>query len=81
METNGSIRTINKRLARKVKREGKENPKSPYAKRYVGIANGEVVVIAKSLGEMMKALRNVEPDASKCLGVDLVGDYDQVYEV
>ncbi|HEX3151970.1 MAG TPA: hypothetical protein VHR66_28110 [Gemmataceae bacterium] len=81
MEANGSIRTMNRRLAQKVKREGKENPKSPYANRYVGIANGKVIVIAKTLGEMMKALRNSEPDSAKCIGVDLVGDYDQVYEV
>ena len=81
MEKNGSIRTINRRLALKIKREGKEDPKSPYAKRYVGIANGKVVVIAKTLDEMSKTLRKIEPDVSKCLGVDLVGDYDQVYEV
>ena len=81
MEKNGSIRTLNRRLALKIRREGKENPKSPYAKRYVGIANGKVVVIATTLDEMSNTLRKIEPDASKCIGVDLVGDYDQVYEV
>jgi len=81
MEKNGTVRTLNRRLAQKVKREGKENPKSPYAKRYVGIANGKVIVVAETLDDMMKALRKAEPDATKCMGVDLVGDYDKVYEV
>lgn len=81
MEKNGSIHTINRRLAQKVKREGKVNPKSPYAKRFVGIANGKVVVIAETLDEMSKRLRKIEPDVSKCIGVDLVGDYDRVWEV
>ena len=81
MEMNGSIRAINERLARKVRREGQADPKSPYANRFVGLANGKVVVIADTLTDVTKRLRKIEPDVSKCLGVDLVGDYDQVYEV
>jgi len=81
MENNGKVRAINERLANKIRRDGKSNPKSPYFKRFVGIANGEVVVIADSLHEMMKQLRRIEPDASKCRAVDVAADYDQTYEV
>jgi len=81
METNGSIRTLNRRLALKVRREGKQNPKSPYARRYVGIANGEVVVIADSLDDVSNQLRKIEPDNKRSVIVDLVGDYERVYEV
>jgi hypothetical protein len=81
MEKNGSIRAINERLARKVRREGQENPNSPYANRFVGIASGKVVVIADSLDEMARQLRKIEPDPSKRFGVDVAADYSRVYEV
>jgi hypothetical protein len=81
MEKNGSIKAINERLAKKIRREGKADPKSPYANRFVGIANGKIVVIADSLKEMMKQLRKAEPDTSKCYAVDVAADYDRVYEV
>ncbi|HEX3151968.1 MAG TPA: hypothetical protein VHR66_28100 [Gemmataceae bacterium] len=81
MEKNGSVLAMNQRLARKVRREGKANPKSPYANRFVGIANGKVVIIADTLREMAQRLRKIEPDASKCYAVDVAADYDRVYEV
>ena len=81
MEKNGSIRAINERLARKVRREGQADPKSPYANRFVGIANGKVVVIADSLDEMARQLRKIEPDASKRFGVDVAADYSRIEEV
>jgi hypothetical protein len=81
MEKNGSIQSINDRLARRIRREGKNDPKSPYANRFVGIANGRVVVVADSLRAMMLQLRRIEPDASKCRAVDVAADYDQTYEV
>jgi hypothetical protein len=46
------IMAINERLAQKIRREAKENPNSPYANRFVGLANGRVVVIADSLGSV-----------------------------
>jgi hypothetical protein len=81
MEKNGSIRSINERLARKIRREGKGNPKSPYANRFVGIANGTVVIVADTHSEMIKQLRKIEPDASRCYAVDVAADYDRTYDV
>ena len=80
MEKNGSIRAINERLARKIRREGKD-PKSPYANRFVGIANGKVVVIADSLTELSRQLRKIEPDPSRRYGVDVAADYSRIEEV
>jgi len=80
MERNGSIRAINERLARKIRREGKD-PKSPYANRFVGLANGKVVVIADSLTDVSRRLRKIEPDGSRCFVVDVAADYDRVYEI
>jgi len=81
MEKNGSIRLVNERLARKIRLEGKENPKSAYANRFVGIANGKVVVIADSMREMVTQLRKIEPDPSKRFGVDVAADYDRAAEI
>jgi hypothetical protein len=75
------IMAINERLAQKIRREAKENPNSPYANRFVGLANGRVVVIADSLGEMARQLRKIEPDASKRFGVDVAADYSRIEEV
>ena len=68
MEKNGSIRAINERLARKVRREGHADPKSPYANRFVGIANGKVVVIADTLTEMARRLRKSSPMGRNATG-------------
>lgn len=81
MSRDNSVRAVNERLARKVRREGQGDPNSPYANRFVGIANGKVVVIADSLNEVGRRLRQIEPDATKCFVVDVAADYTKVYEV
>ena len=81
MEKNGSVRAINERLAKKVRQEGQADPKSPYANRFVGLVNGEVVVIADTLTEVTRRLRKIEPDNSRRFIVDVAADYDRVYEV
>jgi hypothetical protein len=80
MTNNGSVRATNERLARKVRREGKE-PGSPYADKFVGIANGEVVVVTDSLEDVTNRLLRIERDPSKCYIVDVAADYDRVYEI
>jgi hypothetical protein len=72
---------INERLARKIRREGQADPKSPYANRFVGLANGKVVVIADTLTDVSRRLRKIEPDNSRRFIVDVASDYDRVYEV
>jgi hypothetical protein len=81
MEKNDSIRAINERLARKIRREGQADPMSPYANRFVGLANGKVVVIADSLTEMHRQLLKTGPDPLKRYGVDVAADYSRVEEV
>ena len=81
MEKNGSIRAINERLARKIRREGQADPKSPYANRFVGIANGKVVVVADTLTELARQLRKIEPVGSKCYAGDVAADYSRIEEV
>ena len=76
-----TVQEINRRLAVQVNEEARRDPKSPYAGKWVGIANGQVVVIAEGLGEMCRVLRQVEPDASRTFGVEASRDYSEVFEI
>ena len=61
MSTVRTVREINEELARKINEEALKNPQSPYANKWVGIANGQVVVMADDLDEMITRLRQIEP--------------------
>jgi hypothetical protein len=78
MSEDTSARAINERLARQINREARANPNSPYANKFVGIANGKVVVVADTWREPDLALEQVEPDPTRCYGVDANADYDRV---
>jgi hypothetical protein len=81
MADNSTIQEINAELARKINEEALRDPQSPYAHKWVGIANGQVVVVAESLDEMSRRLRQIEPDPSKCFGVEASRDYSEVIEI
>jgi hypothetical protein len=68
-------------LARRVSREARADPASPYARKYVGILDGNVVVIADSPGEGLRELRKIAPDRGKGLLVDTTVDYDALHEI
>jgi hypothetical protein len=68
-------------LARRVSREARADPTSPYARKYVGILDGNVVVIADSPGEALRELRKLAPDRGKGLLVDTSVDYDALHEI
>jgi hypothetical protein len=76
-----TLQDLNRQLARRINEEARSNPNSPYANKFVGIANGQVVVVADDLDEMVRRLRQVEPDPSKTFGVEGSRDYDEVHEV
>src|SRR5207249_806093 len=65
MSTANTILEVNRELARKINEEARANPQSPYANKFVGIVNGQVVVVADTLEEMIRHLRQVEPDPMK----------------
>ena len=73
-----TIQQLNRELARKINEETLKNPQSPYADKYVGIANGQVVVVADDLDELVNGLQQAEPDPAKTLGVEASRDYTQV---
>lgn len=78
MSNTSTILEVNRELARKINEEARANSQSPYANKFVGIANGQVVVVADSLDEMSRRLRQAEPDPRKCFGVEASRDYSIV---
>jgi hypothetical protein len=75
------ILKINEELARKINEEARRNPQSPYANKFVGIANEQVVAVAEDLDTLARALRQVEPDPKKCFIVEASRDHDEVVEI
>ena len=76
-----SVREINEELARKINLEARANPQSPYAGKFVGIANGSVVVVTDDLDELARTLEQVEPDPMKTFSIEASRDYTEVHEI
>jgi hypothetical protein len=81
MAASKTVQDLNRELAARVNEEARRDPQSPYANKFVGIANGQVVVVADDPDEMSRRLRQFEPDLSKCFGVEASRDYSEVHEV
>ena len=81
MATITEIQERNSELARAINQEARANSQSPYAGKWVGIANGQVVVVADTLNEMAKRLREVESDLQKVFGVEASRDYTKVFHI
>jgi hypothetical protein len=78
MTTTDDIQVRNRELARTINEEARRDPQSPYVGKWVGIANGQVVVVADTLSEMAKELRQIEPDPQRIFGVEASRDYTKV---
>ena len=79
--SNDSVLESHRVLAQQINEEARRDPRSPYANKFVGLANGQVVVVADSLDEMARRLRQIEPDPRKTFGVEASRDYDEVHEI
>jgi hypothetical protein len=76
-----NIQEINREIASQINADALSNPQSPYANKFVGIANGKDVVVADDLDELVRQLRQAEPDPKKCYGVEASRDYTEVHEI
>lgn len=81
MVQSNSIRSANEQLARQINDEARNDPESPYAGKFVGIASGQVVIVGDSLNEVARQLRQSEPDPMKTFCVEAGVDYDAVQEI
>lgn len=76
-----TLQQLNRELARKINEETLRNPQSPYANKYVGLANGRVVVVADDLDELVSGLQQAEPDPAKTFGIEASRDYTVVEHI
>jgi hypothetical protein len=75
------IQKTNEELAERINREALANPQSPYAGKYVGIANCQVVAVADTLSAMLRLLRSAEPDPTRTFYIEASRNYDVVAEI
>ncbi len=80
MSTPSTVQERNRELARQINEEARGNPQSPYAGKFVGIANGAVAV-ADNWDDLAERLRQAEPDVSKTFCLEASVDYDAVQEI
>ena len=81
MESLSVVKQRNRELAERINREALSDPASHFNGKFVGLANGQVVVVADSLDEMSKRLRQVEPDPQRTFGIEAGVDYGEVQEI
>jgi hypothetical protein len=81
MSTATDIQERNRELARSINEEALRNPQSLYAGKYVGIANGQVVVVTDDLNELARRLREADPDPRNTFWVEASQDYTKVHKI
>lgn len=81
MTTPRSMQDLNRELAQQILAEARANPQSAYAGKFVGIANGRIVVVADNWDEVANQLRHAEPDVRNTFCLEVDADYDAVQEI
>lgn len=81
MAASDSMHDANRSVARQILDDARKNPRSVYAGKFVGIANGRVAVIADNWDELAERLRESEPNFSKTLSLEVDADYDAIQEI
>lgn len=76
-----SVADRNRALADQINAEARTNPNSPYAGKFVGIANGQVVIVAEDADQVIRELLKVEPDPQKLFCLEAGLDYNKVQEI
>jgi len=81
MDSLSVVQQRNRELAERINREARSDPRSGYAGKYVGLANGQVVAVADDMDEMTRQLRQAETDPRKCFWVEASRDYNEIHEI
>jgi hypothetical protein len=76
MESLSVVQQRNRELAQRINEEACRDPRSAYAGKFVGLVNGQVVIVADSLEEVAQRLRQVEPDPQRMFCLEAGLDYD-----
>lgn len=81
MESISVVQHRNREMAQRINREALMNPQSAYARKFIGLANGQVVVVADSLDEVVQRLQAVETDPQRTFCIEAGLDYDAVQAI
>jgi hypothetical protein len=81
MADSATVQRTNEELAREINDEARTNRRSPYAGKFVGIANGQVVAVSDSLDDLARRLRQCEPDSAKTFCIEAGLDYHAPQEI
>ena len=76
--TLNEVQKLNRELAERINQEALSNPQSLYANKFVGIANGQVVVVEDDLEAMVARLKKIEPENLRTMCVEASLDYSVV---
>lgn len=79
MPTDHPSLQINEELARRINLEARANPQSPYAGKFIGIANGQIVVVADSLSSLGRQMDQLPYEPGETYCVEASRDYDKVH--
>jgi hypothetical protein len=69
---------LNCEVAQRINREALADPSSPYAGKFVGIVNGEVVLVMDDLNAAFDRLGEIEPNNRRCCLIEASRDYSKV---
>jgi hypothetical protein len=78
MESLEEVQKANRELAEQINNEARSNPNSPYAGKFVGIANGKIVVVTDDEEDLYYRLEEIEPDPRRVFGLDAGHDPNEV---
>jgi hypothetical protein len=81
MPNPSEVQECNRELARRVNEEARTNPNSPYAGKFVGIANGQVITVGDDLDEVVRGVQQVEADPQRMFFLEAGLDYSEVQDI
>ncbi len=72
------VQKLNRELAERINEEARRDRTSPYAGKYVGLVNGQVVVVTDDPEVLDARLKEIEPDPRRVFWVDAGHDPNQI---
>jgi hypothetical protein len=72
------VQKANRELAQRINDEARNDPSSPFAGKFVGIANGRIVVVTDDAESLYHRLAEIEPDPRRVYGLDAGHDPTKV---
>ena len=80
MPVTTAVHQLSRDAVDKVLKEAKANPQT-YGGKFVGIANGQIVIVTDRMDEVGPRLRQVEPDTAKTFWIEIATDGTQVHHI